>query len=126
MTGFNSKRQMAQDKATTRPVEADYTSQVAYTRALEMYCDSLAQPAQWPVEHCEAGPKHCPVCEKEAQPVQEPTLQEQLDKAYVDWDKANADWLKANANVGKAKADCHKTNAEITRIGQLIKEKNCG
>ena len=27
-----------------RPVESEYTSQVAYTRALEAYCDSLAQP----------------------------------------------------------------------------------
>ena len=46
MTGFDSKRQMAMDKAMTRPVEADYNSQVAYTRALEAYCDSLAQPVQ--------------------------------------------------------------------------------
>ena len=30
----------------TRPIESDYTSQVAYTRALEAYCDSLAQPEQ--------------------------------------------------------------------------------
>lgn len=27
----------------TRPNESDYNSQVAYTRALEEYCDSLAQ-----------------------------------------------------------------------------------
>ena len=27
-----------------RPLESEYTSQVAYTRALEAYCDSLAQP----------------------------------------------------------------------------------
>jgi hypothetical protein len=32
-----------------RPIESDYTSQVAYTRALEAYCDSLVQPAQEPV-----------------------------------------------------------------------------
>ena len=25
-----------------RPLESDYTSQVAYTRALEAYCDTLA------------------------------------------------------------------------------------
>jgi hypothetical protein len=50
MTGFTSKRQMAQDKAMTRPVESDYASQVAYTRALEAYCDSLEQPEQGPVE----------------------------------------------------------------------------
>lgn len=49
MTGFTSKRQAALDKAMTRPVESDYTSQVAYTRALEAYCDGLAQPEQEPV-----------------------------------------------------------------------------
>jgi hypothetical protein len=32
-----------------RPIESDYTSLVAYTRALEEYCDDLAQPAQKPV-----------------------------------------------------------------------------
>ena len=29
-----------------RPIESDYTSQVAYTRALEAYCDGLPQLAQ--------------------------------------------------------------------------------
>jgi hypothetical protein len=28
-----------------RPIESDYTSMTAYTRALEEYCDALAQPA---------------------------------------------------------------------------------
>ena len=32
-----------------RPIESDYISQVAYTRALEEYCDTLAQPEQEPV-----------------------------------------------------------------------------
>jgi hypothetical protein len=32
-----------------RPVESDYTSHVAYTRALEEYCDWLVQPVQEPV-----------------------------------------------------------------------------
>jgi len=31
-----------------RPIESDYTSQVAYTRALEEYCNALEQPAQEP------------------------------------------------------------------------------
>ena len=30
-----------------RPIEADYTSHVAYTRALEQYCDTLAQPNEF-------------------------------------------------------------------------------
>ena len=29
-----------------RPIESDYTSHVAYARALEEYCDALAQPEQ--------------------------------------------------------------------------------
>ena len=67
MTGFDSKRQAAMDKLVAtqealgmyddqkpephgnRPLESDYNSQVAYTRALEAYCDSLAQPEQEPV-----------------------------------------------------------------------------
>jgi hypothetical protein len=32
-----------------RPLEQDYTSLVAYTRALEEYCDALAQSEQEPV-----------------------------------------------------------------------------
>jgi hypothetical protein len=32
-----------------RPLEQDYTSLTAYTRALEEYCDALAQPEQEPV-----------------------------------------------------------------------------
>lgn len=34
---------------TKRPIEADYNSHVAYTRALEAYCDGLEQPVQEPV-----------------------------------------------------------------------------
>ena len=32
-----------------RPIESDYTSHIAYTRALEKYCDTVAQPEQEPV-----------------------------------------------------------------------------
>ena len=32
-----------------RPIESDYTSLVAYTRALEEYCDALARVGQEPV-----------------------------------------------------------------------------
>jgi len=32
-----------------RPLEQDYTSLTAYTRALEEYCDALAQPEQKPM-----------------------------------------------------------------------------
>jgi hypothetical protein len=50
--GFQAKRAAAADKLQQpapnkkRPIESHYTSHVAYTRALEMYCDTLAQPAQ--------------------------------------------------------------------------------
>lgn len=33
-----------------RPVESDYTSHVAYTRALEEYCDQMGQPKPMPAE----------------------------------------------------------------------------
>jgi hypothetical protein len=61
MTGFDSKRRIALDRLddddiqvyakphSKRPIESDYTSQVAYTRALELFCDTLAQPVQEPL-----------------------------------------------------------------------------
>lgn len=73
MTGFTSKRQMAQNKAMNRPLESDYTSQVAYTRALEAYCDTLAQPVH---------PDHIVDANKMVQPVQEPV-------AYMSHNKEN-------------------------------------
>ena len=33
-----------------RPIESDYISLTAYTRALEEYCDTLAQPEQSQIE----------------------------------------------------------------------------
>jgi len=43
-------------------------------KAIEKCNAALAQPVQEQIEHCEAGSKRCPVCEKEAaQQVQEPT-----------------------------------------------------
>lgn len=41
-------------EAMKRPIESDYTSHVAYTRALEQYCDSLE--SQEPVAHCTVRP----------------------------------------------------------------------
>jgi hypothetical protein len=35
-----------------RPTESDYTRQIAYTRALEDYCDMMEQPAQEPHNFC--------------------------------------------------------------------------
>ena len=74
MTGFDSKRRIALDRlddddiqiyaqpSIKRPIEADYASQVAYTRALELFCDTLAQPVQEPVgyEHHEYRPFGAP------------------------------------------------------------------
>lgn len=39
---------------TKRPVESDYNSHVAYTRALDAYCDSLEQPQE---SKCNPHPK---------------------------------------------------------------------
>ena len=83
MTGYDSKRRIALDRlddddiqvyaqpSRERPIEADYTSQVAYTRALELFCDTLAQPEQGSA------------------------LRKQLAKARADCDKALADWVNA-------------------------------
>ena len=30
-----------------RPIESDYASQAAYTRALETYCDTLEKSREW-------------------------------------------------------------------------------
>jgi len=65
--GFMAKRAMAANKFQQpapnkkRPLESDYASHVAYTRALEMYCDTLVQPVQEPVansfeEYCKTLP----------------------------------------------------------------------
>lgn len=49
-----------------KPLESDYNSYSAYTRALEMYCDSLAQPGYRAVKtYHEVSPVYV------AQPVQE-------------------------------------------------------
>ena len=32
-----------------KPLESDYNSHSAYTRALELFCDTLAQPVQEPL-----------------------------------------------------------------------------
>jgi hypothetical protein len=44
---------LAQTAQGIRPVESDYLSHVAYTRALEVYCDNLEKPAQEPVAQIE-------------------------------------------------------------------------
>jgi hypothetical protein len=58
-----------------RPIESDYTSMTAYTRALEEYCDALAQPAQQE-KFCDANcvwTDHHPDCKfAQPAPVQEP------------------------------------------------------
>jgi len=38
-----------------RPIEADYVSQVAYTRALESYCDAISKPLQKPIGYWLTG-----------------------------------------------------------------------
>jgi hypothetical protein len=45
-----------------RPSESDYTSHVAYTRALEEYCDWLVQPVQEPVTWLEDLKRLASIC----------------------------------------------------------------
>jgi hypothetical protein len=95
-----------------RPNESDYTSHVAYARALEEYCDMLEQPAQEPVAwakflhypecwdtaayptlhdavHEALAWAGCSVCAPPATPVQEPVAwmrpsEEGYDSAFRD------------------------------------------
>jgi hypothetical protein len=59
-----SKEALA-ERPKGRPVESDYASQVAYTRALEAYCDGLAErpaqqePVTWGVDWGKAGDIPC-------------------------------------------------------------------
>ena len=55
---------------------------------------------------------------------QEPTLQEQLDKARADWDKAQVDWRKADADLDKAYADRRKAKAALECIEKLMDKPN--
>lgn len=57
-----------------------------------------------------------------AQPVQELTLQEQLNIAYAACDKTHAEWRKADADCDKAHADWYKDKAEINRIEKLMEQ----
>ena len=41
-----------------------------------------------------------------AQPAQEPTLQEQLDKTYAKWNKDGAELLKAYAEIKRIRVTC--------------------
>jgi hypothetical protein len=41
-----------------------------------------------------------------AQPAQEPTLQEQLDKTYAKWNKDGAELLKAYAEIKRTRVTC--------------------
>jgi hypothetical protein len=59
-----------------------------------------------------------------AQPVQEPSLQEQLTKAYADMEKACADRNKANDDRVKANDDFEKAYYKARRIEAKLKEKN--
>lgn len=73
-----------------------------------------------------------------AQPVQQLTLQEQLDRAKAAWDKAEADrdkadadlrkayeaWDKAGADRDRAGADWGKADAELRRVKKLMEQQN--
>jgi len=73
-----------------------------------------------------------------AQPAQQLTLQEQLDRAKAAWDKAEADrdkadadlrkayeaWDKAGADRDRAGADWGKAGAELRRIKKLMEQQD--
>ena len=74
MTGYESKRAAARDKLDdddTQVYQTELTKLLmeSYDRgvadALEETKKALAQPAQKPVAHCEAGPEYCVQCKLE-------------------------------------------------------------
>jgi hypothetical protein len=122
MTGFKSKKDMAQDKLTQPEQDATMQSLKDLAR---LVCDEVGKAAF-------------------AQPEQEPTPQEQLDKANADqdkaraawvkaradWvkaseyqDKARADWIKASADRDKAYADLRKANEAIRQVKNLMEQQ---
>ena len=58
-----------------------------------------------------------------AQPEQEPTLQEQLDKTYAKWNKDGAELLKAYAEIKRIRVTCIINDGINTPPAQ---EKNNG
>jgi transketolase C-terminal domain/subunit len=67
-----------------RPLESEYTSQVAYTRALEAYCDSLAKDEKGLFIDLIA--QHDGLAEEMAQPEQEP-LEELRQMMQIEVDR---------------------------------------
>ena len=78
--GLDYEPSMTKDEALKLALEALDIVKIHFTQnrhvneAITAIKEALAQPAQEPVEHCEAGSKRCPVCEKEAHPEQEPVF----------------------------------------------------
>jgi len=55
-----------------RPIESDYTSLVAYTRALEEYCDALVHKHEWFITgEMKVGQMRCMTCGAWAQQFKE-------------------------------------------------------
>jgi hypothetical protein len=116
MTGFQSKKAAARAKLIV-----DRTQVEQWLEALKDI-DALHH-SQEP-ESVDAQKAIADMGQALAQPEQESTLQEQLDKANADRDKADADWGKANADRDKAYPDWVKANAEVRRIQALMEKQN--
>ena len=105
-------REALAEHPKTRPVESDYTSQVAYTRALEAYCDGLAEqePSAW-------QKIECPICGDMAIATDIPAAQR---KPLSDEEMAKA-WAVADGE--------HNASASVKRritraIEAKLREKN--
>ena len=125
MTGYESKRAMAQDKLAQpeqKPVAYDKTEMNGFVQ--DLYDKKMQEgkhghyETMFHVVH-QAIKRATPL-----QPAQELTLQEQLDKARADWDKAQVDWRKADADLDKAYADRRKAKAALERIEKLMDKPN--
>ena len=76
-----------------RPIESDYISLTAYTRALEEYCDTLAQPEQEPVcPDCKAKVLYeCVACSSNNYPPK--TTQEPVAWRAPNWGHGDDEWV---------------------------------
>jgi hypothetical protein len=101
-----------------RPNEADYTSQVAYTRALEEYCDMLEQPAQeyergyahamnWKVQnHLEHLPPKAPVpCKHEV------VYEDYLTAPFAFCKHCNKEWTEEMQHAARSTGEHMKDEA---------------
>ena len=103
-----------------RPIESDYVSLTAYTRALEAYCDALARPEQEPVcPDCKAKVLYeCVACSSNNYPPK--TKQEPVTIWYM---RDNHTFKKLSADVSIALIEIEQEFNEGYTYGTLCSKR---